>query len=505
MSEIELKFGVLPARAGAIDAALRRAGARRLTLESRYFDTPDRRLADAGLSLRLRRSSGLWEQTLKAPAKGLGERLEENVLRPGRWGSDGPPLDPSLHDGTPAGERLREALGKGDPAPDGIAPAHACRVERRSIEIEAHGGRVEVAFDRGEVHAGTALAPVCELEYELKGGEPRALIEFGKEAVREHGAWLSTLTKAARGDRLARGETEGEPVKARPPVLDRGMDGAQVFRAALRACLDQVLANASEIGAGSRAAEAVHQLRVGIRRTRTAWRELAPLCPVAAADWEAPLVEAFRALGAFRDRHTVVASLQARLAASGAPEPTLAASDEAEPADPVEVVRAAAFQHALLDALALTLPGTGEPASAFAERGAGVRRRAPGPAAQAAEAGGATLRGIEPGRPASGAQAPEAAALPRRADRVAVQGEAGRALSRAAFSGAGCARHAHRPAGRARAGPRHRRGRRGRGLVQRRLADRAARRQCRSLRSRPRARRQVRSVLEDVTGTRTRS
>ena len=163
------------------------------------------------------------------------------------------------------------------------------------------------------------LAPVCELEYELKGGEPRALIEFGKEAVREHGAWLSTMTKAARGDRLARGETEGEAVKARPPLLDRGMDGAQVFRATLRACLDQVLANASEIGAGSRAAEAIHQLRVGIRRARTAWRELAPLCPVAGADWEAPLVEAFRALGAFRDRHTVVASLQARLAARARP------------------------------------------------------------------------------------------------------------------------------------------------------------------------------------------
>jgi len=361
MTEIELKFGVLPARAGAIDAALRRAGARRLSLESRYFDTPDRRLAEAGLSLRLRRSSGLWEQTLKAPAKGLGERLEENVLRPGRWGVEGPPLDLSLHDGTPAGARLHDVLGKGGPAAGAIAAAHACRVERRSLEVEAQGGRVEVAFDRGEVHAGTALAPVCELEYELKDGESKALIEFGKAAVREHGAWLSTLTKAARGDRLARGETEGEPVKARPPVLDRGMDGAQVFRAALRACLDQVVANASEIGAGSRAAEAVHQLRVGIRRTRTAWRELAPLCPVAASDWEAPLVEAFRALGAFRDRHTVVASLQARLAASGAPEPTLAASDDAEPADPVEVVRAAAFQHALLDALALTLPGEGEP------------------------------------------------------------------------------------------------------------------------------------------------
>ena len=59
---------------------------------------------------------------------------------------------------------------------------------RRSIEIDAHGGRVEVAFDRGEVHAATALAPVCEVEYELKGGDASALVAFGKDGVREHGA-----------------------------------------------------------------------------------------------------------------------------------------------------------------------------------------------------------------------------------------------------------------------------------------------------------------------------
>jgi hypothetical protein len=51
----------------------------------------------------------------------------------------------------------------------------------------------------------------------------------------------------------------------------------------------------------------------------------------------------------------VVAALQARLAESGSPEPLLS-SDGSEPPDPVEVVRAAAFQCALLDALALTLP-----------------------------------------------------------------------------------------------------------------------------------------------------
>jgi len=356
MSEIELKFGVPPARAGAIDTALRRAEARRQTIESRYFDTPDHRLAQAGLSLRLRRSAGLWEQTLKAPAEGLGERLEETVLRPGRWGPGGPPVDLTLHDGTTAGKRLREVMAEGGTASATLEPVHVCTVARRTIEIDAHGGRVEVAFDRGEIHAGTGLAPVCEVEYELKGGEAGALVAFGKDGVREHGLWLSTLSKAARGDRLARGETAGPPVKAKPPVLDRGMSGAAIFRAVLKACLDQVQANATEIGEGHRTAESIHQLRVGIRRARTAWRELAPLCPAAGPAWETPLIDAFRALGAYRDRNTVVAALQARLAESGSPEPLLS-SDGSEPPDPVEVVRAAAFQCALLDALALTLPG----------------------------------------------------------------------------------------------------------------------------------------------------
>jgi len=356
MSEIELKFGVPPARAGVIDAALRRAAGRRQSIESRYFDSPDHRLAEAGLSLRLRRSAGLWEQTLKSPAEGLGERLEETVLRPGRWGPGGPPVDLSLHDGTAAGKRLRDVLTKGGTAPAGLEPVHVCTVARRSIEIDAHGGRVEVAFDRGEIHAGAGLAPVCEVEYELKGGEASALIAFGQDGVREHGLWLCTLSKAARGDRLVRGETAGPPVKAKPPTLDRGMSGAGIFRAVLKACLDQVQANATEIGEGHRTAESIHQLRVGIRRARTAWRELAPLCPAAGPAWETPLSDAFRALGAYRDRNTVVASLQARLAESGSPEPVLS-SGAGEPPDPVEVVRAATFQCALLDALALTLPG----------------------------------------------------------------------------------------------------------------------------------------------------
>ena len=221
MSEIELKFGVPPARAGAIDAALRRAQARRLAIESRYFDTPDRRLAEAGLSLRLRRSAGLWEQTLKAPADGLGERLEETVLRPGRWGSEGPPLDPSLHDDTAAGKRLREVMAEGG---DGAGRARAgarlhgrCAAASRSTPTAA-GSRWPSTAARS-----TPAPPwrrCARSSTSSRAATPARCVAFGKDGVREHGLWLSTLSKAARGDRLARGETAGPPVKAKPPVLE---------------------------------------------------------------------------------------------------------------------------------------------------------------------------------------------------------------------------------------------------------------------------------------------
>ena len=224
---------------------------------------------------------------------------------------------------------------------------------RRSVEIATEDGCVEIAFDRGTIGAGGASAPICEIEYELKQGDPRVLVELGRAAVRVHGAWLSTLSKSTRGMRMARGEGESQVVKAASPRLDRAMSGAALFRAVLRACLEQVLANASEVAAGQRDAELIHQLRVGLRRTRVAWRELAPLASADDASWQRPCAEAFRALGDYRDRSTVIAALQSRLAAAGSPEPSLRPPDAAPP-DPVAVVRDKDFQCALLDLLALT-------------------------------------------------------------------------------------------------------------------------------------------------------
>ena len=358
MTETELKFGLAAARAAAIDTALRRLPSKRLSIETHYYDSADGRLASGRLALRLRRIGRQWEQTLKAPGDSAIERHEETVPRPGRWSAAGPPLHPALHAGTAAGAALEQALRDDGAPPVLLERVSSTVLVRRRVEIETLGAIVEIAFDRGTITAGALTRPVCELEYELKSGPPSALVALGKAGVAAHGLWLRTVSKAERGERLAHGDLPTPAVKARPPALDRTMSGADILRAALEACLEQALANAGEIADEAPREDCIHQLRIGLRRLRTAARELGGLDPGFSAPWEPALAAAFRMLGASRDRDTVVRAIEPRLRAAGSPRPALHA-DAAEPPDPVAVVREPAFQCALLDVLQQVLKDRG--------------------------------------------------------------------------------------------------------------------------------------------------
>jgi inorganic triphosphatase YgiF len=361
MSEIELKFGVPGEAIVAIERTLRRRGGRARTITSHYWDSADRRLAKAGVSLRLRKSGGRWEQTVKAAGPSPAERLEETVPRAGRWDAAGPPPDLGLHAGTPAESLLRAALAQRDGAMSPLAPVFASVVKRLALDIDVDEARIEIAFDRGAITAGDRSLPLCEVEAELKQGDSAALIAVARAGIDAHGLWLSTSSKAARGDRLVAPDG-ARAVKARPAQLPAGASGAEIFRAVIRSCLDQVLANAGVLADGELDDDVIHQLRVGIRRMRTACRELAVWRDALAPSWEAPAAELFRALGAYRDRQTVAASMQQQLAAAGSPDPVLRPPAASDAIDPVALVRAKPFQHALLDVLTLLL--TPAPAAA---------------------------------------------------------------------------------------------------------------------------------------------
>ncbi|KLN56700.1 CYTH and CHAD domain-containing protein [Variovorax paradoxus] len=400
--EIEFKFHIPAGRLKAVEAAMRRGTVVRTRLQARYFDTADQALAAQGIVLRLRKEGRRWVQTAKATGDNALHRLEHNVdLGAAAAGGAAPAIDPQRHQGTPVGERLAKVL----------AASGAPLVERQSTDIVrltrdvrttgAGAAVVELALDVGKVvaHAGTPEqreSPVCELELELKRGDVRGLVALARRWSQQHGLWFSTVSKAERGARLLAKLDVVPAVKAETPRFaeeKEKLDGRAIQQAVVASCLAQMLPNASEIAAGSTDEEQIHQLRIGIRRLRTALRELAGLDQRTdlfnGAEWEPPLVEAFRALGALRDREQVVKLAQPQLRDAGAPEfDPLAGDDAAAGApSPGEVVRSPAFQSVLVSLIGFTAAtaaqappqgdagGAGQPPSAPAPLNAGEARR----------------------------------------------------------------------------------------------------------------------------------
>ncbi|KWT97338.1 MULTISPECIES: CYTH and CHAD domain-containing protein [unclassified Variovorax] len=365
MTEFELKFQVDPHDRAAVEGAVARGRSTRERLQALYYDTADGALAAQRIVLRIRKEGPRWVQTAKAPGANTLERHEHNVAIETAKASDVPLPRLERHAGTPVGALIDKALRAAgqEPAEARLMPLHATDIRRTMRQMRTGDARVELAFDRGEVRAGDRMHPLCELEIELKSGSPQSLLELARRWRLRYRISLDTVSKAARGERLAKGIEYGEAVKAEAPAVDVHMDGPQVFRAVISACLAQILPNASEVAAGSPEPEHVHQLRVGIRRLRTALRELSDFAPAIDPAWEPALVDAFRALGRQRDREQLETTMLPQIEAAGGPPVALPKPAEPEP-DPAAVVRGQDFQLALISLIAASLPPEEHPPGA---------------------------------------------------------------------------------------------------------------------------------------------
>lgn len=345
VTEFELKLEVPAARARAVRAQLARLRPKTERLRAIYYDTPERLLRREGLVLRIRSENGPWVQTLKADSGRPLERLEHEVAI-GR-SREAPRPVAARHAPSPVGKRLARVLGHGfdDSAWE---PQFATDVERAKAVVSEGASRVEIAFDRGHVASGERTLALCEIEFELKEGEPQAAIELARRWCARHGLWLSTISKAQKGAQLAAAEGAFGPAAGATDTQFGSHAGLRrIAGEALAVSLDQVIRNASELAAGSTQEEHVHQMRVGIRRARTALRELVRQ---EAAAQEQALVHAFRELGRHRDLTHVLGTIAPKLAAAGGPLPD-ERPGRAPP--PAKTVRAPAFQDAVLSLLAL--------------------------------------------------------------------------------------------------------------------------------------------------------
>lgn len=166
-------------------------------LYNQYYDTAARDLSRAQVALRIRRDGDIFIQTLKSRGQsvaGLSERNEWD------WQVSEARLDFSLLDDTcwPA------ALAELDRQQ--LQPVFTTDFERTKVLLrwirEGQGIEVEAALDVGEVIAGEAREPICELELEVREGPAVALLELAR-SLAEHVALMPCdISKAERGYRL---------------------------------------------------------------------------------------------------------------------------------------------------------------------------------------------------------------------------------------------------------------------------------------------------------------
>jgi triphosphatase len=161
-------------------------------LTSIYYDTPHLDLLKAGISLRVRRMSGGWFQSIKTAGKasdGLHDRQEWEDL---------------LHRGAPDFAKitdpwLRTIFDDAD-LRAALRPIFTTAVKRTEWQLDTGRGHIEMALDIGHLMIeDQALADICEVELELKHGDEDQLFTFADQLQETIALHAENTSKAELG------------------------------------------------------------------------------------------------------------------------------------------------------------------------------------------------------------------------------------------------------------------------------------------------------------------
>jgi len=284
--------------------SLRVIGPTRRKMLNIYFDTPGRKLGEERMALRLRKSGGKWLQTLKtADAGGHG------MFARGEWEQavPGPVLDLSLLRDTPLAKFARRSGFHTE-----LQAVFQTDFYRTAWLLDlGPGRRVEVALDLGEIRCGERSEAISEVEIELMEGDADAVFEMAAMLTEQLHLQPATLSKAERGYRLLAQEPPA-PRRAQAVEIKRKHSPELALQAMLSECLAHFENNVS--GAlDSVDPEYIHQLRVALRRMRSALRVF-PL--IDSEDFIAEVKWLAAALGAARDWDVFVEKILPPLSAA---------------------------------------------------------------------------------------------------------------------------------------------------------------------------------------------
>jgi inorganic triphosphatase YgiF len=317
--EVELKLLLAPSDNGKLlHHPLLDAPARVQRLTARYFDAPDLHLMRHGAGLRVRKEDGEWIQTMKA-----GGSVQSGLHRRNEWECVVDRCWPRLG-------KLRKLVGDDEhwlamlDAPDlkdRLEPLFLVDVQRHLWEVEVDGNRIEVALDVGHIERKTHKVAINEIELELKDGDAAGLYAFALQLLEDIPLRITNINKAQRGYMLVR-ETGHAPYHAQALHLDTndGLSGA--LPAVLGNCLDHIQRNEVAVVEGHDP-ETLHQMRVGVRRLRSALKLFAAVAPCPPALQE-DINWLGMELGAARDWDVLLSSTLARVEAAQMELQTLA-------------------------------------------------------------------------------------------------------------------------------------------------------------------------------------
>ncbi len=231
---------------------------------STYFDTPDRRLRNRGLTLRVRQKNGKRVQTVKsAGTESAGMFARQEWTTP----LDGKKPDLSAIESFSVRNRMGLIL------PQELSPLFKTDVKRTTLIIDhttalGKTAQIELAFDQGRIVAGKKTDPISELELELMSGSPKALLDLAAVISKIAPTVLNLHSKVSRGFDLCYG-THPQAVMAPKIKLPNSASVEEAIVKILKSSHGQLLANRSAAALGQDI-EGVHQARVALRRIRSA-------------------------------------------------------------------------------------------------------------------------------------------------------------------------------------------------------------------------------------------
>ncbi len=250
-SEAELTFLTDPETFKALCADAALGGPARLRWDAQrsvHYDTDAAELHRSGLSLQVRRARvrnvmSLTTSDGRIEVTAPGEAPQIELLPP------------------PSRGLIARAIER-----EPLRPWFSWRIRRATRLLSHEGATIEVAFEEGEIVAAARRAPIRNVTFKLKSGEPAALYLLGLTLANLRPLRLGVASLFERG--LALALDSRASMRSKPPQFgaDATLDAA--IGVLLRQNLAHFLMNWPALESTD-ADEAVHQIRVALRRLRS--------------------------------------------------------------------------------------------------------------------------------------------------------------------------------------------------------------------------------------------